>query len=293
MNYKIGTRGSQLALAQAMSVKSALEKQYPAHIFELEVVKTTGDKFVRIPMKDVGTKGMFVKELEEKLLDGSIDLAVHSMKDMPTEPAGGLQIMKVLKREDPRDALILASVGSLSELREHAVIGTGSLRRKYQLLRQRPDLQIVDIRGNVQTRIRKMQEQNLDGIVLAAAGLKRLHMEHMITQYLTLEEMVPAPAQGALAVEINESRSDIAQLLMPLTDQDTDMAVTAERKFLKLMGGGCQQPVGAIGCIEGDQVRLDVMYSDEQGEHVQFASVWAGEPMTAAVKAAEMIRRNM
>lgn len=289
MIYKIGTRGSKLALKQAEFVQTVLTENFPEHEFPLVVVRTTGDKFNTIPMKEVGTKGIFIKEIEEYLLNGTIDLAVHSMKDMPTELPKGLVLAKTWKREDPRDVLILREKKSLNQLPFHARIATGSLRRKYQILKLRPDLEIVDIRGNVETRIRKMEEQKLDGIVLAAAGLKRLQLEEKITHYFDYDEMIPAPGQGALAIEMAEKRKDIKALLEPFEDEETMSAVAGERHFLSLMGGGCHLPVGAIGEIKGEEVCLKVMYGDETGEKLFFAEAIGKDPIYVAKEAANKL----
>ena len=182
MHYKIGTRGSKLALVQAEFVRDCLQEHYPQDCFELKIIKTKGDKIQNKALSAIGDKGLFVKEIEQELLSGEIHLAVHSMKDMPGELPDGLCFAKAWKREDPRDVLVLREAKSLQELPKHAVIGTGSKRRAYQLLAIRPDIEIVDIRGNVDTRLAKMEAQKLDGIVLAAAGLKRLHREDVITE---------------------------------------------------------------------------------------------------------------
>ena len=290
MLYRIGTRGSKLALAQAGAVREKLAEAFPGHRFELAVVKTSGDKFASIPMRKIGTKGIFIKEIEEELLDGKLDLAVHSMKDMPSELPEGLTLAKAWEREDPRDVLILREKDSLAELPSGAVIATGSLRRKYQLLRMRDDLDIVDIRGNVETRIRKMKEQELDGIVLAAAGLKRLGLEDQITCYFDDDEMIPAPAQGALAIEFAEKRQDVLSLLEGFADEASHTAVTAERHFLAMMGGGCHQPVGAVCEVKDDGLMMKVMYGDEAGENTAFAEAEGRDPIAVAEKAAEEIR---
>ncbi len=290
MVYKIGTRGSKLALAQAEQVKERLSKHFPEHVFELVIVKTTGDKRPDTPMKNIGEKGIFIKELEEKLISGSVDMAVHSMKDMPVELPDGLTLSKSWQREDTRDVLILREKRSLEELPENAVIATGSLRRKYQLLRLRPDLRIVDIRGNVETRIRKMEEQKLDGLVLAAAGLKRLKLEERITQYLEHDEMVPAPGQGAIAIEFAKSRKDVMTMLNAFEDKNTASEVEAERSFLALMGGGCHMPVGAVGKTEGGMICLSVMYSSEDGTDIAFAEASGRTPKEAAEAAAAKLQ---
>lgn len=246
MEYRIGTRGSKLALAQAEYVCGRLAEAFPEDAFEIQVIKTRGDVILDKPLHEIGDKGVFVKEIEEKLLSGEIQIAVHSMKDMPSSLAPGLVFTKAWKREDPRDVLILREKKSLSELPRGAVIGTGSKRREFQLKRLRPDLRVVGIRGNVDTRIRKMREEKLDGILLAAAGLHRLGMEDSISQYLEPEEMISAPAQGILALEIREGELKLLEMINRLGDEETDAAAKAERGFLQRMGGSCHIPVGAI-----------------------------------------------
>lgn len=290
MRYRIGTRGSKLALAQAGLVRQKLTECYPMHLFELVVIATSGDRFSHVPMKDIGEKGIFIKEIEERLLDGSVDFAVHSMKDMPSALPAGLVLAKPWKREDPRDVLVLREKRSLASLPSRARIATGSLRRKHQLLHIRPDLQVVDIRGNVETRIRKMREQELDGIVLAAAGLKRLHLDAEITQYLDYGEMIPAPAQGVLAIEAAKERGDVIGLVERLADEKTAHEVSAERHFLSLMGGGCHLPVGAVGEKTGNCLCLKTMYGDEDGGNVVFAQTQGTDPIVVAECAAEDIR---
>lgn len=293
MRYRIGTRGSKLALAQAESVQKRLAEYFPEHEFELSVVKTTGDRVRETPLGKIGTKGIFTREIEEGLLEGTLDLAVHSMKDMPGELPLGLMLSGAWQREDARDALVLRACGSLEELPCGAVIATGSLRRKYQLLRLRPDLEVVDIRGNVETRIRKMEEQKLDGLVLAAAGLKRLHLEDRITGYFAYEEMIPAPAQGALAVEFAEGRRDIKRLLAPFEDERVSREIDAERRFLALMGGGCHLPVGAVAEAAEDGIRLRAVYGDAGGGQIVFADAMGETSEEAAEQAAQKIRDQM
>ncbi len=290
MLYRIGTRGSKLALAQAGFVRKKLAEYYTMHLFELVVIKTSGDRFSDMPMRDIGEKGIFIKEIEEKLLDGSVDLAVHSMKDMPSELPSGLVLTKPWKREDPRDVLVLREKRSLADLPGKARIATGSLRRKHQLLCIRPDLQVVDIRGNVETRIRKMKEQELDGLVLAAAGLKRLGLGAEITQYLDYGEMVSAPAQGVLAIEAEKERDDVIGLVERFADEKTVCEVIAERHFLSLMGGGCHLPVGAVGEKKENILCLKTMYGDEAGDNVVFAQAQGVDPIAVAERAAEEIR---
>ncbi len=281
MHYFIGTRGSKLALVQTNYVIDKLKKAYPEDTFEAVIIKTTGDVEQKKALDKIGSKGIFVKEIEEGLLSGRIHMAVHSMKDMPEEPEPGLIFAKIWSREDPRDVLILKNASSLEELPKGAVIGTGSKRRKYQLLKLRPDLQVVGIRGNIDTRLRKLYEgapvefskdfgeqgiqRTLDGIVLAAAGIKRLGREKEITQYLSSEEMIPAPAQGALALELPEDALELRKKLDALSDDETDLCVNVEREFLKQIGGNCHLPVGAYCDIVDDQLRLRAMFGNEDG----------------------------
>lgn len=239
MKYRIGTRGSALALAQADHVRNRLAKAYPDHEFEIRVIRTTGDRVAHKPLHEIGGKGVFVKEIEEEILDYKADIGVHSMKDMPSCPAPGLVFAKAWKREDPRDALVLREKRSLEELPKGAVIGTGSRRREFQIKRMRPDIEVVNIRGNVDTRLRKMEEQRLDGLILAAAGLKRLGLEDRITRYFSEEEMIPAPAQGVLALEVRQEDRELLAMLEGLWDEETAWAVEAERGFLQEIGGDC------------------------------------------------------
>ncbi len=280
-----------LALAQAEEIKGKLEKLYPQHTFILQTVDSRADKLPQTPLCRIGTEGVFVRELEEELLRGDIDMAVHSMKDLPSLQPAGLTLLVPKDREDPRDVLIMPVDSNLNGLREKAVIGTGSLRRKYQLLRLCPDLEVVDIRGNVETRIKKMEEGRLDGIVLAAAGIKRLGLDGRKIRYFSFDEMIPAPAQGALAVEFREDREDICSLLSRLTDEETDETIAAERNFLKLMNCGCRQPVGAIALKEEDLLHLKTFYCDEQGEYPQSVDVYGKDPYETAKMAAGQIRK--
>ena len=221
MKIIVGTRGSKLAVTQTNWVINKLKEKHPEVEFETKIIKTKGDLIQNVSLDKIGDKGLFVKEIEQQLIDGQIDMAVHSMKDMPSTPAKGLVFTKSWKREDPRDVLILRTAKHLSELQEGAVIATGSKRRAFQLLKLKPDLQIINIRGNVDTRLRKMEEQQLDGIVLAAAGLKRLGMEDVITQYLAPEDMISAPAQGALALEVREDQKELQKMLDVFCDEET------------------------------------------------------------------------
>ncbi len=264
----IGTRGSQLALWQANWVKDALERHHPGIRVELTVIKTKGDKIVDVPLAKVGGKGLFVKEIEEALLDGRIDLAVHSMKDMPSDIPEGLAIGAVPARENPRDALIAKTASGLSGLPEGAVIGTSSLRRGSQILHVRPDLRIHPLRGNLDTRLRKLDTGDLDAIILAAAGIRRLGMASRITELLEEGVMLPAVGQGALCIEARQGDHRVDQLIAPLEDLHTRCAVTAERSFLHRLEGGCQVPIAGHATVDGADVELAGLVADLRGQTI-------------------------
>ncbi len=294
MTYRIGTRGSSLALAQADWVCKRLKAAYPKEEFELKVIKTKGDIVLDKPLHEIGDKGIFVKEIEEKLLCGEIQIAVHSMKDMPAKLPEGLQFAKAWKREDPRDALILREKKSLEELPYHAVIGTGSSRREVQLKRLRPDLYIQNIRGNVETRLRKMEEEKLDGIVLAAAGLIRLGIEDKITQYLSTDDMIPAPAQGILALELRQDDEKLLSMLNALSDEKAEQEARAERGFLWEIGGSCHVPVGAVcECSKDGEYRLTAMFGNESGTKRAFVEEYGRDVDMLAEQAALKIRKQL
>lgn len=294
MKYIIGTRGSKLAVVQGEHVCNRLREAYPQDEFEIRIIKTKGDLVLDKPLHEIGDKGVFVKEIEEQILNHEADIGVHSMKDMPSEPSSGLMFTKPWKREDPRDVLILREKKSLEELPQGAVIGTGSKRREFQLKRLRSDLRIVGIRGNVDTRLRKMYEEKLDGIVLAAAGLHRLGMQEKITQYLETEEMIPAPAQGILALEIRREDTKLRQMLDALSDEDTARAMEAERGFLREIGADCHVPVGAVCRKNQDEsLTLHVMFGNESGSRHAHIAVSGTEPEVLAKGAAAKIRSRM
>lgn len=266
MKIVVGTRGSKLALIQTNWVVEELKKSNPHVEFEVKVIKTKGDLVTNLPLHKIGDKGLFTKEIEQELLDGVIDLAVHSMKDMPSTLPEGLKFASVPKREDPRDVLVLKDgYTSIEDLPKGAKIGTGSKRRTYQLLNHRPDLEIIPIRGNIDTRIRKIQDENLDGVVLAAAGLIRAGLENRISYYLPADVVVPAPAQGALALEIRANDDKIEEIISHIKDEETEIQVEAERGFLKGVNGSCHVPMGAYCEIKGDKLRLTGLYGDEEG----------------------------
>lgn len=249
MKLTIGTRGSALALWQARHVASLITEHHPRIRVELMTIKTSGDKILDVPLAKIGTKGLFTKEIEEALLDERVDLAVHSMKDLPTELPKGLTLGAVLRREDPRDVFISADEKTLDQLDFDARIGTSSLRRKAFLMSRYPGLHIVSLRGNVDTRLRKIESENLAGVILAAAGVKRMGFADRITSYLPPDTMIPAIGQGALGVEVRIGDSAVEEISGQLNHEPTARCVRAERAFLRRMGGGCQVPMAAHAVV--------------------------------------------
>ena len=261
----IGTRGSALALWQAEWVKAQLLAAHAELEVELVVIKTTGDKILDVPLAQVGGKGLFVKEIEEALLEGRADLAVHSVKDIPAELPEGLHLAVMPSREDPRDALVSRNGVGLDGLPHGARLGTSSLRRTAQLLHLRPDLRIETLRGNVDTRLRKLESEGFDAIVLAAAGLKRMGLSQVISEYLEPERILPAVGQGALGIETRTGDVFTNEMVASLAHEETMTIVGAERAFLKRLEGGCQVPIGAHGTLEGKTLILAGMVADLQG----------------------------
>jgi hydroxymethylbilane synthase len=262
---RIGTRASRLALWQAEWVKSELEKRHPEIEVSLLKIKTIGDKILDVPLAQVGGKGLFVKEIEEAMLRGEIDIAVHSMKDVPTEFPEGLGIICITEREDPRDALISRGIG-FNALPQGAKIGTSSLRRQAQLLKLRPDLEMVVIRGNVETRINKLESEGLDGVILAAAGLKRLGFSDKVTEYLPVDLSIPAIGQGALGIECRLNDAMVRDAISFLDHPETSQAVRAERALLRRCEGGCQVPIAAHSVIKGGNLELTGFISSVDGK---------------------------
>ncbi len=263
---RIGTRASQLALWQANWVKSELEKRHPGLEVTLTKIKTIGDKILDVPLAMVGGKGLFVKEIEEAMLRGEIDIAVHSMKDVPTVFPPELGLRCITEREDPRDIIILKpGYKSFMDLPQGARIGTSSLRRKAQLLHLRPDFQMLDIRGNVETRIRKLTEEDLDAVVLAAAGMNRLGFAGQITEYLSTDISLPAIGQGALGLESRLDDVETNTMIDFFNHPATAWAVRAERAFLKRLEGGCQVPIAAFGTVKGERLTLCGLVSSVDG----------------------------
>ncbi len=252
MKLIIGTRGSALALWQARYVAAAIEKHNLGFNTELKIIKTRGDKILDTPLAQIGGKGLFTKEIEDALLEHRVDLAVHSMKDLPTELPEGLHIGAILKREDPRDVFISRDGRSLQDLGPGARIGTSSLRRKAFLLNRFPDLEIISIRGNVDTRLKKMETEDLAGLILAAAGILRMGFSDKITSYLEPDLIIPAIGQGALTIETRSKDAETNNAVAALNDTETENCVRVERAFLKRMGGGCQVPMAAH-CVPGGE----------------------------------------
>jgi hydroxymethylbilane synthase len=253
----IGSRGSELALWQANHIKSTLESRYPELQVRIKIITTTGDRDQNASLAVIGGKGAFTKEIEEALLRKEIDLAVHSLKDLPTELDERLTVALVPEREDVRDVFISREPGlKLTDLQQNAWVATGSMRRKAQLLKQRGDLQIADIRGNVPTRIKKLKESDWDGMILASAGVTRLGLTEHVSEYISTEWILPAVGQGALGIETRADDPELIDLLAPLNHTHTLHAVTAERALLNSMGGGCQVPLGALGTVVGDKLDL-------------------------------------
>lgn len=266
MRIIIGSRGSKLALCQAGWVKDRLAQT--GHEAEVKIIKTTGDKLANVPLARSGVKGVFIKEIEEALLAGAVDIAVHSLKDLPAEQPQGLSVAAVPEREDARDVLISRSGAPLDDLPPQARVGTGSLRRESQLRALRGGLEIISIRGNIDTRLKKLDGGQCDALVLAAAGLRRLGLEARITRYFEADEICPAVGQGALAIESREGDARIASAVAPLDHEATHQAVRAERATLLELGGGCQTPMAAHACVDGDDLRLVAVVASLDGLRV-------------------------
>ncbi|MDP4160227.1 MAG: hydroxymethylbilane synthase [Bacillota bacterium] len=288
-NIRIGTRDSQLAMWQAEWVKSQLTIMYPQLQFELVPMKTKGDKILDVPLAKIGDKGLFTKELEHGLLNNELDMAIHSLKDMPTMLPKGLMICAFCEREEPRDVYLSKHGIRLEELPKGAIVGTSSLRRKAQLKHYRPDLNFMDLRGNLQTRWRKLEESNMDGIVLAAAGVKRLGWEARITQILPEDMMLSAVGQGSIAIEIVENRLDIQDLLSKLNHSTTELAVRAERALMRKLEGGCQVPIGALAQVVEGQIILQGMVASVDGVRLIRAEAKGTDPETVGFEVADRL----
>ena len=279
----IGTRASKLALWQANYVAEAIKKEHPSYCVELCELTTKGDRILDAPLAKIGGKGLFTKELEQAMLDGAIDLAVHSLKDMPTEVPDGLVIGAITTRLDPGDAFVSAHYAAVEDLPAGARVGTSSLRRRAQLLAVRPDLTICDLRGNVNTRLAKLDAGEFDAIVLAAAGLKRLGFERRIRSILPRSVMLPAVGQGALAIECRAGDTEILSAIAFLRDAGMTTAAQAERAFLRRVEGGCQIPVGVYAEVDADgQISIDAMIASVDGQRICRSDAYgAGEQAEA------------
>lgn len=267
-NLIIGTRQSLLALWQSNHIASLLRKQYPDCQVTLKKIVTKGDRILDVPLAQIGGKGLFTKEIETELLDGTVDLAVHSLKDMPTVLPEGLCLTAITTRANVGDAFVSNKYASFSELPQGAVLGTSSLRRKAQLLSVRPDLKIVDLRGNVDTRLRKLDEGQMDAIILAAAGLERLGHADRIREIIPTTVCLPAVGQGALAIECRSDNKEVREMLAFLNDLPTKQATDAERAFLGLIEGGCQVPIGVHAEVENDNVKIEAVIASLDGSKV-------------------------
>jgi len=279
---RLGTRGSKLALWQAEYVARELSSHLAGVEIKIVTIKTKGDKIMDVPLAQIGDKGLFTHEIENELLNGKIDMAVHSMKDLPSLLGEGLCLGAVLPRENPQDVLISTRHQSLAALPAGAVIGTSSLRRAAQLKKLRPDIKLVNMRGNVETRIRKMQEQGLDGIILAYAGVKRLGYDKFIREIIAAQDILPAVGQGAVAIELRSDDQATSRLVQTINDYDTWLETTAERAFLARLEGGCQVPIACLARKEEEQVRINGLVASLDGSKMYKAATECGFDDVAA-----------
>lgn len=265
---RVGSRGSRLALAQADIIIGCLKERFPEIDFEIVEIKTTGDKLQEVSLDKIGGKGAFVKEIEEALLCDDIDIAVHSLKDVPPIIHQELMLAVYYKRENPADVLVSSSGAILEELPEGAVVGTSSLRRLYQIRERRDDLKLEPVRGNINTRLRKLEEGQYDALVLAAAGLIRLELQDRITEWLPCDSFIPSPGQGILSVEVRRDRGEIIDILKHCDDKDARIAALSERAFLRTLNGNCKIPVGAYCRVRGDSIMLYGMLGNQDNGKV-------------------------
>jgi hydroxymethylbilane synthase len=287
---RIGSRGSQLALWQAHHISDLLRAQ--GHGVELEIIKTTGDKVTDVALAKVGTKGMFTKEIEEALAENRVDLAVHSLKDLPTELASDFEIAAITKREDPRDVFCSVKFSNLQALPQRANVGTSSLRRQAQLKAIRPDLQIHPLRGNVDTRLRKLEAGDYDAIILAAAGLNRLGQTQSVRQVIPPDVMTPAAGQGALGIEIRNGDAATRALLAFLDDAAARAATTCERALLNKLGGGCQVPIGAFAEVTAGRIHLHALVAHPDGTKVLRETCEGDDPVRLGEEVGEILLRR-
>jgi hydroxymethylbilane synthase len=283
---KIGTRGSKLALQQSVWVRERIVEMHPGLHIEVVRIKTTGDKITDVPLAQVGGKGLFVKEIEEALLRQEIDLAVHSMKDVPTELPSGLHLGAITEREDPRDVLISREGLRLEHLPAGARIGTSSLRRRAQLLAINSQWEIISLRGNLDTRIRRLETEALDAVIVAAAGVRRMGLEEKVTASLSLDMMLPAVGQGALGIECREEGA-INEMIAFLGHRESTIAVQGERAFLRRLGGGCQVPIAAYGEVRGGRFLLRGLVARLDGSHLFRAEAQGDDPEAVGEHVAE------
>jgi hydroxymethylbilane synthase len=289
-NLRIGSRGSQLALWQANHIASLLRAQ--GHAVEIEIIKTTGDKITDVALAKVGTKGMFTKEIEEALAQRRVDLAVHSLKDVPTELSPQFELAAILEREDPRDAFLAVGYSSIEDLPRGARVGTSSLRRQCQLKALRPDLQIHSLRGNVDTRVRKLESGEYDAIILAAAGVHRLGLDKHVRYRIPVEVMCPAVGQGALAIEVRRGDREVCASLESMDHADSHLAVRCERALLGSLGGGCQVPIGAFAEKCGSELRLISMAGRPDGSEVLREQGFGKDPEQVGRETAQRLLRR-
>ncbi len=287
---RIGSRGSQLALWQANHISALLRAL--GHQVELEIIKTTGDKILEVALAKVGTKGMFTKEIEEALAEGRVDLAVHSLKDLPTELSADFEIAAVTKRENSQDVFCSVRHNSIGDLPQGARVGTSSLRRQAQLKALRPDLDIHPLRGNVDTRLRKLSEGEYEAIILAAAGLNRLGKTDLMKQVIPREVMCPAAGQGALGIEIRAGDATTRDLLAFLDDSDARAATTCERALLNKLGGGCQVPIGAAAEVRNGRLHLDAIVASPDGSKILRESRDGDDPEQLGSEVGETLLRR-
>ena len=255
--FIIGTRGSKLALFQSNLVKELLEKNYPKYNFILKKIKTKGDILIDKALDRKIDKGFFVNEIQKMLINEEIHIAVHSLKDLPVESNENLLISAILKRANPQDVLISKNKKKLEDFTENEIIGSSSLRRKAQLLKLNPKLNVIDIRGNVDTRIKKMERGEYDGLILAAAGIERLGLDKYITEFISNSDILSAPGQGAIAVEIKKDNIQLKKITSSINDEFSRVTTSTERSFMKLMGGGCNYPIAALSTVKNDKILID------------------------------------
>lgn len=293
---RIGSRGSPLALAQAHETRARLMAAHdlPEEVFAIDVITTSGDRIQDRPLSEAGGKGLFTKEIEEALLAGRIDIAVHSSKDMPTVLPDGLKLSAFLPREDARDAFIGVAAKSIADLPQGATVGSSSLRRQALILRLRPDLKVVTFRGNVQTRLRKLHEGVADGTILALAGLKRLGLQSIVTDLMPLEKFPPAPGQGAICIESREGDARVEKMLSAINDLPTAQALACERAFLAALDGSCRTPIAGHATIDGDRLTFSgiILSPDGKQSHNVSSDGLATDAAEIGRAAGEKLRRN-